>query len=102
MLYLNMDEENQLLETFQTLKEKELLVPAGMFFERIRIYLEKEWGYDNPPSLNEIKTIAESFFSNDEPLKRIKAILNNDKNFSLFFNFELAAIDCIFHGKKKV
>lgn len=102
MIYFTKDEENRLCDTIETLRAKGFLRPATTFFGGVQKYMEKEWGYKEPPTMNEIKSTAESFFKNNENIKYIKSILNNDDNFNLFFDFMLTGIDAIFQERKQV
>ncbi len=79
------DPEKKIYEIYAKLKKEDLFNDWTSHGNKVMIYLEREWGYENPPTENEIAEVINQF-SSDEGVKKVFKVLNkNDKQFLLDF-----------------
>lgn len=93
-----MDNEQYLLEIYAKLQKENLLEDWKNFSRKIMAYFIKEWGYDNPPSFEEIINVSQNFINNDETLNDINNILN-DEEYEFLLSFMIAGFDVIINGE---
>lgn len=94
-----MDEEAKIYEILSKLQKENLFEDWQKFSGRIMMYFEKEWGHDNPPSLNEIIETSEGFIDGDESAKQMENVLGNE-DFITLMSFMVLGFDEIINGKK--
>lgn len=95
---MNEDVEKNLYEIYGKLQKENLLESWKKFSNGVMKYFEKEWGYDNPPTLEEIASVSENFAENDQDMKKIKNLFGIETH-DFLLSFMIAGFDVIIHGE---
>lgn len=90
------DEEKNLYEILAKLQNNNVFNDYEKVTESILIYIEKEWGYEELPTLKDIVMIVDTFTTNAEIMKRVKDIIGNE-DYNFLLSFIAAGIDVFLH-----
>lgn len=94
------DEETTLYEIYGILQKENLLEDWKMVSSNIMDYFVDEWGYDNPPTTEEIIEVIEYFVENSDTITNIQNVLT-DEEFEFLLHFMVAGFDIIINGEEE-
>ena len=95
------DVEEKVLKIYENLKKEDVLNQWKGFSKSVMKYLEKEWSPENPPTTEEIQSVAETFLDNNagninDVMKKVNA-----DDFSFLLTFMIVGFDTIINGDCK-
>lgn len=95
------DVEEKVLKIYENLKKEDVLNQWKDFSKSVMKYLEKEWSPENPPTTEEIQSVAETFLDNNagninDVMKKVTA-----DDFSFLLTFMIIGFDTIINGDCK-
>lgn len=95
----DIDYEMKVYKIYDQLTKENLFDDWKEFSGKVVKYLEKEWGNTDPPSMEEITKVTESFVQNENSLDKIEEVLNTE-DFGLLITVLIIGIDVMINGEK--
>lgn len=98
----DIDFEVKIYQIYDKLIKENLMNVWTDFSKRVMKYLEMEWEPENPPTVEEIQSVTETFVGNNVGnINDIRSKLHID-DFSLLLTFMIVGFDTIINGEKEV